>query len=116
LPGYIPQTQLLEHSAVVVSHAGSGTFLASMAGALPQLCVPQAADQFFNAAACARAGAGIALPPGLVSSEQVSDAVERLLSDATFRAAATRISNEISALPSPQVVADRLHVDYGAHS
>ena len=96
-----------------MSHGGSGTFLASLAAELPQLCVPQAADQFFNAAACAQAGAGIALSPGGVTSEQVTDAVERLLSDPTFRTAATGISNEIAAMPSPQAVADHLHSEYG---
>lgn len=110
---YIPQTQLLEHCATVVSHAGSGTFLASLEARLPQLLVPQAADQFFNAAACAQAGAGIVLTQDGVSLEQVTEAVERLLSDASFVAAATRISNEIAAMPSPHEVADHLHAQYG---
>lgn len=43
---YIPQTQLLDHCAAVASHAGSGTLLAALAYGLPQLCLPQAADQF----------------------------------------------------------------------
>jgi UDP:flavonoid glycosyltransferase YjiC (YdhE family) len=110
---YIPQTQLLEHCAVVVSHSGSGTLLASLAAELPQLCIPQGADQFFNAGACAQAGAGIALAPGGITSEAVTDAVGLLLADPSYRDAATRISREIMEMPSPGAVAELLHGRFG---
>lgn len=110
---YIPQSQLLPHCSVVVSHAGSGTFLASLSAEIPQLCVPQAADQFMNAVACAASGAGLALQPGTVSVERVRDAVSRLLSDSSFRAAAARVSREIAAMPTAPEVAERLHHEYG---
>ncbi len=110
---YIPQAQLLEHCSLVVSHAGSGTFLAALAAELPQVCLPQAADQFFNAAACVEVGAGIALSPDAHSAEAVSDAVGRLLAEATYRDAARRVSREIAAMPSPAEVADKLHAAYG---
>jgi len=111
---YIPQEQLLPHCGAVVSHAGSGTFLATIAAGLPQLCLPRAADQFLNAAACDRAAVGLTIEPGAVSRERVSDAVERLLSDAAFRIAAHRVSDEIAAMPSAHDVATRLHKDYGS--
>ena len=110
---YIPQSQLLPHCSAVVSHAGSGTFLAALSAEIPQLCVPQAADQFLNAAACATSGTGLSLQPGTVSAEQVRDAVTRLLSDSSFRVAAARVSREIAAMPSAHDVAERLHNDYG---
>ena len=109
---YVPQTQLLERCSAVVSHGGSGTMLAALAAGLPQLCVPQAADQFFNAAACARVGAGISLSPGTVTVVEVRDDVQRLLSDPAFRTAAHRISAEIAEMPSPDDVADLLHARY----
>jgi UDP:flavonoid glycosyltransferase YjiC (YdhE family) len=110
---YIPQTQLLEHCSLVVSHAGSGTFLAALAAELPQVCIPQAADQFFNAGACAKAGAGIALAPDALSAEAVRDAVVALLEETAYRDAARRVSAEIAAMPSPTEVADKLHASYG---
>jgi UDP:flavonoid glycosyltransferase YjiC (YdhE family) len=109
---YIPQEQLLAHCAAVVSHGGSGTFLAALAAGLPQLCLPQAADQFLNAAACARAQVGLTIEPGRVSVDRVADAVERLLSDAAFPAAAQRGGDEIAAMPPAAEVAARLHADY----
>ncbi|MEO5840822.1 MAG: glycosyltransferase [Acidimicrobiales bacterium] len=110
---YIPQSQLLPHCSVVVSHAGSGTFLAALSAEIPQLCSPQAADQFLNAAACAASGTGLTLQPGTVSVESVRDAVSRLLAEASFRSAAERVSREIAAMPSAQDVAQQLHNNYG---
>jgi UDP:flavonoid glycosyltransferase YjiC (YdhE family) len=110
---YIPQDQLLPHCAAVVSHAGSGTFLAALAAGLPQVCLPQAADQFLNAAACDRSGTGTTVAPGDATAEQVTAALGRVLSDASFRTAAERVSGEIAAMPSPHEVAELLQSRYG---
>jgi UDP:flavonoid glycosyltransferase YjiC (YdhE family) len=109
---YIPQEHLLPHCAAVVSHAGSGTFLAAATAGLPQLCLPQGADQYLNAAACKRSGIGISL--GAPSSAaDVQLALEQLLAESSFAAAALAVSRDIAAMPSTQDAADRLHDDYG---
>ncbi len=105
---YVPQTRVLAHCNVVVSHAGSGTVLATLALGLPQLCVPQGADQFLNAAAVASAGAGLALMPGEATTDAVRNAVLRLLDDASFRTESGRVSASIDAMPSPEDVAAAL--------
>ena len=101
---YIPQTQLLPACDVVASHAGSGTVLGALALAIPQLCIPQAADQFLNAAAVARAGAGLAIAPEHVNAACVGDAIRRLLDDSRFRVQARRVADEIASMPSPDAV------------
>ena len=101
---YIPQTLLLPACDLVVSHGGSGTVLAALGMGIPQLCLPQAADQFINAAAVAGAGAGIAILPADVDSPGVAAAIRRLLDDPTFRHNASSIADEIGAMPSPQEV------------
>lgn len=105
---YIAQQELLPHCAGVISHAGSGTFLAALAAGLPQVCLPQAADQFLNASAAEAAGCGVALPPGQVSMERVRVAVERVLGDAAMRTSAKRLRDEIASMPAPASVAQRL--------
>ena len=110
---YVPQGQLLPHCSLVVSHAGSGTFLAALGAEIPQLCLPQAADQFLNAAAAERAGVGIALPPGGVSVDAVRDAVARLLAEPAFRAASRTVGRELATMPDAHEVADRIHVRFG---
>ena len=110
---YIPQDQVLPLCTVVASHAGSGTFLAALATGLPQLCLPQAADQFLNAAACARSGAGIALQPDEITHESVTSAVRRLLDEGHYRQAAARVRAEIAEMPTPNHVANILHQAFG---
>ncbi|HEX7277416.1 MAG TPA: glycosyltransferase, partial [Acidimicrobiales bacterium] len=110
---YIPQTQLLPYCSAVVSHAGSGTLLAALARGLPQLCLPQAADQFGNAAACAAAGAGRALLPGFVTVESVRAEMTDILADPAYRGAAERVAAEIRAMPSPAEVAGVIAARFG---
>ena len=102
---YVPQTTVLPHCAVVASHAGSGTFLATLGLGIPQLCLPQAADQFINGAQGAASGAAITLLPGEGSADAVADALSRLLHDPAFATAAGRVRTEIDAMPSPDEVA-----------
>jgi UDP:flavonoid glycosyltransferase YjiC (YdhE family) len=99
---------VLEQCAVVVSHGGSGTFLGALAQGRPQLCLPQAADQFRNAEGGRRAGAALALMPGEVSPSSLVAAVTRLLDDLTVRDAAVRVAAEIAAMPSPDRVVELL--------
>lgn len=104
----VNQARVLEHCAVVVSHAGSGTLLGALAHGIPQLCLPQAADQFRNAEGGDRAGAALVLAPADTSPEAVTNAVERLLTEESFRRAAVRLAAEIDAMPSPAGVVDVL--------
>jgi len=105
---YIPQTELLDDCAAVVSHAGSGTLFAALARGVPQLCLPMAADQFQNADACVAAGAGLALSADDVIEQSVRGAIEELLDSPEPRAAAGRIAREIAAMPTPDEVAQAL--------
>ncbi len=101
---WVEQAVVLRHCAVVVSHAGSGTFLGTLAEGLPQLCLPQAADQFRNAAGGVRAGAALALAPDEITGEAVCDAVTRLLDEDAFGRGALAVATEIAAMPAPAEV------------
>ena len=77
--------------------------LAGLSRGIPQLCIPQAADQFANAAACTAAGAGIANTDN-VTSESISTALAKIIVDPTFGVAANRVATEIQAMPSADEV------------
>jgi UDP:flavonoid glycosyltransferase YjiC (YdhE family) len=110
---FIPQAELLPRCAAVVSHAGSGTFLAALTQGLPQLLLPQAADQFLNATAAVRAGVAREIPAGEITAERVREELERVLHDPAFAGAARAMSAEIAAMPSADSVADELVRRYG---
>jgi UDP:flavonoid glycosyltransferase YjiC (YdhE family) len=108
LQTWVPQAAVLPRCSAVVSHGGSGTLLATAALGLPQVVLPQAADQFRNAAGLVRAGAGLALHPDDASAEAIADAARAVLDRADLHEGARRVGDEIAAMPGPGAVVDRL--------
>ena len=105
---YLDQASLLPFCAAVVSHGGAGTLLGAAAHGLPQLLLPQAADQFRNARAIAAAGAGRMLPFEQLSADLIESALRELLESAGVQTAARRIAGEIRAMPSAETVATEI--------
>jgi len=101
---YIPQSLLLPCCDLVISHGGSGTMLGAVNAGLPQLAIPQAADQFINAAAIVRAGLGLSLEPPGFSSEAVRRGTSQLLNERGFGDRSRQVATEISAMPMPDEV------------
>jgi UDP:flavonoid glycosyltransferase YjiC (YdhE family) len=110
---FIPQADLLPRCSAVVHHGGSGTMFGSLAHGLPQVVVPQGADNFINAALITRAGAGLTLGPGEVAPGSIRHAVRSVLVDPSYATAARRLAAEIAALPSPADVAQTLRRRFG---
>ncbi|WP_433785433.1 glycosyltransferase [Actinomycetospora sp. CA-101289] len=101
---FVAQADVLasDHPPVlVVHHGGSGTTLGAAAAGIPQLFLPQGADQFFNAAAVSAIGAGATV----ASPDGVAAAAGPLIAEGPARAAARALASEIAAMPSPSDVA-----------
>jgi UDP:flavonoid glycosyltransferase YjiC (YdhE family) len=105
---WVSQAAVLPLCAAVISHAGSGTVFGAAGLGLPQVCLPQAADQFRNTEGVVRTGAGVGLHPDDVTPEAVADAVWAVLTRLQFRAAAGELSKDIAAMPGPEQVVIRL--------
>lgn len=99
---WVPQAKLLPHVDLVVHHGGSGTTLGALAHGLPQLLLPQGADQFTNAEAVATAGAGVQLVSDEQTAEAVATKAKQLLIDDQVRTAARAVAVEIAAMPAPE--------------
>lgn len=108
---YVSQIDVLPHCVAVVSHGGSGTFLGALGYGLPQLCLPQGADQFRNAQGAKNSGAGLSLSPDEATPEAIAHAVRRILVEDSFRAAAVGLAEDIRAMPSPAEVVAALAGD-----
>jgi UDP:flavonoid glycosyltransferase YjiC (YdhE family) len=109
---FVPQADLLRGEvdgvaapALVVHHGGSGTTLGCAGAGVPQLFLPQGADQFFNAQAVTTAGAGVQLTGEHVGAEAVKAAAAGLLTDGPERASSRALAAEVASLPSPAAVA-----------
>jgi UDP:flavonoid glycosyltransferase YjiC (YdhE family) len=105
---FIPQTPLLEHCDVLVSHAGSGATIGALAAGVPMLAVPQGADQFLNAEAILTVGAGLRLLPSELTTTAVRDATRQLLDDPRFADVARREQAAIREMPTSESIVPRL--------
>lgn len=110
---FIPQATLLPTCAAVVHHGGAGTTFGTLAHGLPQVVIPQGADNFDNAAMVERAGAALVLRPGQVTADNAQNAVRRILKEPGYAEAAGQAAAEIAAMPTPEAVADELRARYG---
>jgi UDP:flavonoid glycosyltransferase YjiC (YdhE family) len=99
---YVPQSLLLPHCELVVSHAGSGSVLGALAHGLPMVLLPIGADQPLNAARCRELGVARVLDPFFATAVDVSTAVSSVLADPSYRRNAERLQAEIEALPGPE--------------
>ncbi len=105
---FVAQSDVLPLVDLIVHHGGTGTVLSALEVGLPQLLLPQGADQFFNAEILTTAGAGRALPNDAQQQGAIGEAVQSLLDDAPERQVAARLCDEIAAMPSPADVVPSL--------
>jgi len=106
--GRMALSPVLAACDAVVHHGGQGTALTAFDAGCPQLILPDFDDQFDNAAAVVRAGAGLRLLPDEATPRAVAQHCADLLASPRFGVAANRVAGEIATLPSPAVVVDRL--------
>jgi UDP:flavonoid glycosyltransferase YjiC (YdhE family) len=100
----VPLACVLSRCDAVVSQGGSGVMLGAMALGLPQLMLPQGADQFRNAELCTRTGAALALAPQEATPDAIGNGVHRLLDERCFASAAQVLGDQIGAMPDADAV------------
>lgn len=98
---YIPQSSVLPHCDLVVSHAGSGSVIGALAHGLPSVLIPLGADQPLNANRCVELGVAKLLDAVELTPQDVRDSVSEVLDDHGYRRNAERVRDEIAALPEP---------------
>jgi MGT family glycosyltransferase len=102
-----PHSQVLRHASAVVTHAGHGTVIKSLAAGVPVVAIPLGRDQLDNAARVAHHGAGLRLKPK-ASSEAIARAVKRVLDEPSYRASAERLAAAIAADTAEDRAAEEL--------
>jgi UDP:flavonoid glycosyltransferase YjiC (YdhE family) len=107
---WVPQDAVSPHAAAVVCHGGYGTTLHALAHGVPLVIMPLfSSDQWANADAVARAGAGLALDaereskrvldlPAPETLAGLRGAVDRVLGEPAFARDAQRVADCIRAL------------------
>jgi UDP:flavonoid glycosyltransferase YjiC (YdhE family) len=103
---FVPQADLLPTCSAIVHHGGAGTMFGALAHGVPQVILPQGADNFEHAAMCESAGVAVAVQPDELSADTLVDAVRQVLTDASFAAASGRCAAEIAAMPDASSVVE----------
>lgn len=104
---FVDQARVIPLMDAVVHHGGSGTALAAMADGLPQVVMPQGADQFQNAELLTTTGAARAFLRGM-DPDVLAQHIAEALTDKAMKASAVKLAEEIAAMPSPADVAKGL--------
>ncbi|MEW1545008.1 activator-dependent family glycosyltransferase [Streptomyces tsukubensis] len=100
---FVPMDELLPTCSAIVSHGGSGTVHAALLQGVPQILVPGTMwDNGIRADLVARSGAGLRLDAETLTADALRSALERLLGEPSFAAAAGRLRRETLATPAPR--------------
>jgi UDP:flavonoid glycosyltransferase YjiC (YdhE family) len=94
---YVPQLALLPHVDAVVCHGGHNTTCEALANGLPLVIAPIKDDQPIVADQVVAAGAGLRVKFGRVQPPELRAAVDRILTEPAFRAAAERVRASFAA-------------------
>jgi UDP:flavonoid glycosyltransferase YjiC (YdhE family) len=87
---------VLPYAKLVVTHAGMGTVMASLACGVPMLCFPMERDQFANAERVMALDAGRSL--GLDPTEaEIARAIEEVSTQEQIRVGCGRISEVVAS-------------------
>ena len=77
----IPFQEVFPYASVLVHDGGLGTTAQALLAGCPQLVVPFAHDQFYNAARVKRLGAGLSFPSRKISRKSVKRLLRQILND-----------------------------------
>jgi MGT family glycosyltransferase len=105
---FVPHSDLLPRTDVVVTTGGTGTVLAALAAGIPLVVVPTAWDQPENAWRISEVGAGIRLAPSSCTPGAIRAAVERVLGEPAFKQNAERLGAGFAAYGGAAQAADLL--------
>lgn len=92
---YIPHRAVLPDCALVVTHAGLGAVMASLAHGVPLLCMPMGREQHDNAARVAACGAGRVLGAD-AGVDEIRRAILEMLAVPDYRGGARRMAATIA--------------------
>jgi vancomycin aglycone glucosyltransferase len=98
--GPLSHGQLFPRLAGIVHHGGAGTTAASIRAGVPQVVVPHMLDQFMMAHYVRTAGIGLSLSRGRLGVERLASALVRLREDASLRARAVHVGEQVRARDS----------------
>ena len=103
---FVPQTRILPHVDVVITHGGNNTVTECFDAGVPMVVLPLFWDQYDNAQRVDELGFGVRLDPYRCTAQDLRSAIERLVSPDGPRRRMTAISARLRAHPGTVTAAD----------
>lgn len=88
---YVPQTDVLKHTKLFITHGGMNSTNEGLYYGVPLIVIPQSADQPIIAGQVANIGAGITLQMQSLTAEQLRETAEQVLNHPSFHKAAANM-------------------------
>lgn len=88
---YVPQTKLLANTKLFITHGGMNSTHEGLNNGIPLIVIPQSADQPVIAKQVENLGAGIKLSMKELTVEQLSESVELVLNNPSYKEAALHL-------------------------
>jgi len=101
---FVSQPEILPMMDLVIHHGGTGTVLAVLAAGLPQIILPQGADQFVNSDILGRIGAARTVRNDQHTAGALRNSAQELLAGSSEQVIAAHLQTEIAAMPAPKDV------------
>jgi MGT family glycosyltransferase len=105
---FLPQTRVLPHVDLVISHGGNNTVTESVHFGKPMIVLPLFWDQHDNARRVEEQGVGLRFAPYAVTAQELNSAVDRLLQDRTLRSRLAGVGSAVRAADGAGVAAKRI--------
>ncbi|MFG1395052.1 glycosyltransferase [Xanthobacter agilis] len=110
---FVPQRAVLRQCAAAVLHCGMNTVLDALAAGVPLVALPIAFEQPATAARLAFAGAAEVVPAGRAGAGRLTRALEGVLREPRYRAAARRLAADMAGHGGVADAADRIEAAVG---
>jgi zeaxanthin glucosyltransferase len=101
-----PQLELLEQTAICITHGGLNTVMESLSCGVPMVALPVTNDQPAVSARVRQAGAGETLSPSHLTRKRMKAVLTRVLENPEFRLNAIRIQGSIQRAGGVEKAAD----------
>lgn len=105
----VPQLDILSQASVFITHAGMGGTGESIYYGVPMIAIPQMDEQAITANLIEQRGLGIAFPDkSSITSASLKEAIEKLLTDDSYRRTAAEYSQDMRSLGGAKASADAI--------
>ncbi|MFH8982255.1 macrolide family glycosyltransferase [Streptomyces varsoviensis] len=108
---WVPQVAVLAQADAFITHAGAGGSREGLASGVPMVAVPQAVDQFGNAAVLEELGVARHVPNEEATAERLREAVLSLVDDPAVAARCAELKAELAAEGGSPRAADLIEAE-----